>query len=69
LTRTDAATSHVQLGDLDAAGAAIAPVLAMPADRRISWILKRLRGLAQKVDARFPASSDAASLRDALRQM
>jgi hypothetical protein len=69
LAHVYAATAHVQLGDLDAARLAIVPILAMPADRRISWILKRLRGLAGKVDRRFPASSDAAAFRDEIRQV
>lgn len=64
-----AATAHVQLGDLDAARGAVAPILALPADRRISWILKRLRGLAGKVDQGFPGSGDAAALRDAIREV
>jgi hypothetical protein len=69
LAHVYAATAHVQLGDLDAARGAIAPVLDMPADRRISWILKRLRGLAGKVDRGFPGSSHAAALRDEIRQV
>lgn len=69
LAHVYAATAHVQLGDLDAARGAIAPVLAMPADRRISWILKRLRGVAGKVDHGFPGSDEAAAFRDEIRQV
>ena len=35
-------TAQLQLGDLDAAAAAIRPILDLPADRQISWIKKRL---------------------------
>lgn len=69
LAHVYAATSHVQLGDLDSARGAIAPILALPADRRISWILKRLRGLAQKVNDRFPDSMVAAQFRDEIREI
>jgi hypothetical protein len=61
-------TAHVHLGELDAAQAAIAPVLDLPAERRISWIAKRTARIADKLDhRRFRGSRDAADLAESLR--
>ncbi|MFY1632954.1 helix-turn-helix domain-containing protein [Solwaraspora sp. WMMB335] len=39
-------TAHLQLGQLDAAAAAVRPVLDLPRERHISWIRKRLNRFA-----------------------
>jgi transcriptional regulator with XRE-family HTH domain len=62
------ATARVHLGDLDRAEAAVAPILDLPAERQISWITKRLGGLADELDDRVYAKShEARELRDRLR--
>jgi len=62
------ATARVQLGDLDGAASAVAPILALPPERQISWIVKRLDGLADKLDDQvYARSHDARELRDQLR--
>jgi len=43
LAHVYAATAAVQLAELDQAAAFLAPVLALPAKRRISWLRKRVR--------------------------
>lgn len=62
-----AATAHVQLGELDEARAFVTPILELPADRHISWIVKRLNGLSQKIERQFPGSSTANGLIAAIR--
>jgi len=69
LSHVYAATAHIRLGALDAASQAIAPVLALPPERRISWVVKRLRGVAERLGQHFTGSSEAASLRDAIREV
>jgi hypothetical protein len=62
------ATARVQLGDLDGAAEAVAPILDLPPERQISWITKRLGGLADRLDAHmYAGSGDALDLRDRLR--
>jgi transcriptional regulator with XRE-family HTH domain len=64
-----AATAHMRLGALDAARAAILPVLQLPPERHISWIVKRLRGLAEALEADYVGSSEAADLSDEIREV
>lgn len=63
-----AATAHIRLGDLDAAGGAVLPVLHLPADRRISWVRKRLASLAAGIERQFPGSIDASALGDQIER-
>jgi transcriptional regulator with XRE-family HTH domain len=59
------AIARVRLGDLGGAGSAVRPVLDLPADRRISWITKRLRDLAERLTAAaFRCSPEAVDLRE-----
>jgi transcriptional regulator with XRE-family HTH domain len=67
LAHVYAATAHVQLGELDAASEWVASVLQLPADRHISWFVKRLDQLSHKVSQRFPHSSSANELTSAIR--
>jgi len=46
LARVYLATAQLQLHDLEAAKAAVRPILDLPAERQISWIKKRLDRLA-----------------------
>jgi transcriptional regulator with XRE-family HTH domain len=69
LARIYAATAHTKLGAVDAAREAVGPVLALPEDRRISWIVKRLGGVADELDRRFPRSAEARDLSDEVRQV
>jgi hypothetical protein len=58
------ATAWVHLGDLDEAARAIVPILNLPEDRQISWIKKRLAGLADELDAQqYAGSTDALDLK------
>jgi transcriptional regulator with XRE-family HTH domain len=56
------ATAWLHLGDLDEAARAVAPILDLPADRKISWITKRLHQLVDELDAQ--AYADSSSTRD-----
>ncbi|MBB5873657.1 transcriptional regulator with XRE-family HTH domain [Allocatelliglobosispora scoriae] len=59
------ATALLQLRDLDAAAAAIRPVLDLPAERQISWIGKRLSRFAAMLHSGgFASSPGAADLVD-----
>jgi hypothetical protein len=57
LAHVYAATACLLLGDLDSAAAWLAPILDLPADRRISWIGKRLA----RVDAMLAAQPYASA--------
>jgi hypothetical protein len=62
-----AATAHIRLGRVDDGMAAVADVLELPADRRISWLGKRVGELAALLDVpRYAGSSVAADARHAL---
>lgn len=61
-----AATAYTRLGDLDAAQSAVAPILTLPDDRLISWILRRLRNLAEIVSHEFPGSHAASEFQDSI---
>ncbi|MGI9003283.1 MAG: helix-turn-helix domain-containing protein [Pseudonocardia sp.] len=59
-----AATAHVQLDELDAATAMLAPVLALPVERRISWLHRRVARVGDLLTApRFTGSTAARDLR------
>jgi tetratricopeptide (TPR) repeat protein len=47
-----AATAYVQLGELEAAVTHLQPILDLPADQQISWIIKRAGRIADILDAR-----------------
>jgi transcriptional regulator with XRE-family HTH domain len=70
LARVYRATAYARLHELDAAAEAVRPVLNLPKDRQISWITKRLHGLAALLDApSVQASAEAAALRDSVRDV
>lgn len=59
------AIAHVRLGDLDAASAAVRPILDLPEERRISWIHRRLKDLAERLGtASYRSTPEAISLRE-----
>ncbi|MDR3081492.1 MAG: helix-turn-helix domain-containing protein [Streptomyces sp.] len=61
------ATALVQLGDVEAAADAMAPVLALPVDAQISWINKRAHRVGSILSApRYKKSSAATDLREAI---
>ena len=58
-------TAYLQLGQLDAAAAAIRPILDLPPERQISWIYKRMARFTSLLhSAPFTGSREAADLRD-----
>jgi tetratricopeptide (TPR) repeat protein len=64
------ATAHLQLGDVDAAGAALRPVLALPTDRQISWITKRVGQVGDLLrEPPFQHSVAAGELYDEIRAL
>lgn len=64
LAHVYAATAHVKLADLDAATTALAPVLALPAERRISWLRNRIDEIGELLTApAFAGSASVAELR------
>lgn len=67
LTCGNAATAHARLGDLDAAMAAVEPVLALDVAERISWLRKRVRELAALIAGRCAGSASADEAATALR--
>lgn len=61
------ATARLRLGEVDAAMAAVRPVLDLPEERLISWIRRRVGGLAELLDApRFAGSQTTEDARDEL---
>lgn len=61
------ATAEVQLGEVEAAAEAMAPVLALPAEAQISWINKRAHRVGSILAApRYHQSSAAVDLREAI---
>ncbi|MFV8127512.1 helix-turn-helix transcriptional regulator [Streptomyces syringium] len=61
------ATARVQLGEVEAAAEAMAPVLALPVEDQISWINKRARRVGGMLSApRFQHASAATALREAI---
>lgn len=65
-----AATAHVQLGDVEAAAAALAPVLTLPAEDQISWITKRMGRVADMLSApRYARNATAADTVAAIRAL
>lgn len=64
LAHVYAGTSYVRLGELDAATAALAPVLTLPLQRRISWLRRRVGEVGDLLaERRFAGSACAATLR------
>jgi hypothetical protein len=64
------ATGHLQLGQLDAARAAIRPILDLPAERQISWIRKRLARFAGMLrDEPYGTAHEAAILYDEIQTL
>jgi transcriptional regulator with XRE-family HTH domain len=67
LAHVYAGTAYVRLGELDAAASALAPVLTLPTERRISWLRRRVGEITALLDdGRFAASVVAAELRSAV---
>lgn len=65
-----AATAQAKLGRLDEARQALGPVLCLPPERRISWIVARMEGIADTLAHDFPDSAEAGALReDILRSL
>lgn len=63
-------TAHLQLGQLDAAAAAVRPVLDLPAERQISWIRKRLARFAGLLrNPPYDRSPEATSLYDEIQAL
>ncbi|WBC13372.1 helix-turn-helix domain-containing protein [Micromonospora sp. WMMA1998] len=63
-------TALLQVGDLDAATAAIRPILDLPADRQISWIKKRLDRFAAMLRAEpYRGASAADDLYEEIRNL
>jgi hypothetical protein len=63
-------TAQLQLGDLEAATAAIRPILDLPAERQISWIKKRLGRFAGMLRSEpFTGSAAADDLYDEIRSL
>jgi tetratricopeptide (TPR) repeat protein len=62
------ATARIKLGEIDGAMDAVRPILALPPERQISWIRRRVAELAAHLDnERFENSRAAASARDELQ--
>jgi tetratricopeptide (TPR) repeat protein len=63
-------TAYLQLGKLDAADAAVRPILDLPPERQISWIRKgRARFAGMLHDDRYAGSRDAADLYDGIQAL
>lgn len=70
LARIYLATARVQLGDVEAAAAAMAPILALPVDAQISWIGKRAGRVGSMLSVpRFQGSPAATELREAIHAL
>lgn len=68
LAHVYAATAHARLGDLDSAVAAVQPILGLPPERRISWLVKRVDELATHLSRnKYAGSALAAAVVDDLR--
>jgi transcriptional regulator with XRE-family HTH domain len=62
------ATASLQLGDLEEAAGALEPILSLPPDRRISWIVKRLdRVVGMLAAPPFASDPGAVELRERIR--
>ena len=61
------ATARVQLGNVEGAAEAMAPILALPRDAQISWINKRAHRVASMLSVpRYQGSPAATDLREAI---
>lgn len=68
LAHVYAATAAINLGEVEVAASWLAPILDLPEDRRISWIAKRLRQVAELLtDRRFAATALAGELVERIR--
>ncbi|MFF2845141.1 helix-turn-helix domain-containing protein [Streptomyces sp. NPDC058001] len=64
------ATAHAQLGDVEGAAEAVRPVLSLPAEDQISWIVKRMDRLAEMLSApRYRGNQTAAETTEAIRTL
>ncbi|MFK8851206.1 multiprotein-bridging factor 1 family protein [Streptomyces sp. Ac-502] len=64
------ATARVQLGDVEGAAAAVRPVLSLPVEDQISWIVKRMDRLSSMLSApRFQGNRTAAETVEAIKQL
>lgn len=67
LAHVYAATSYVRLAEIDAAAAALTPVLALPTEQRISWLRRRVGEIGDLLDdERFRGSPGVVELRTAV---
>lgn len=63
-----AATAYVQLGEVEAAAAHLQPILGLPAEEQISWIVKRSERIAGMLsDRRFAGDPAAAEMVESIR--
>ncbi len=60
------ATARVNAGEIDGVLPALAPVLELPADERISWIRRRLRRVDELLAAGWRDASTVCHIRDAI---
>jgi ATP/maltotriose-dependent transcriptional regulator MalT len=61
------ATARVQLGEVEAAAEAMAPVLTLPAEAQISWINKRAHRIGAMLSApQYRTSAAATALRESI---
>lgn len=64
------ATARVQLGDVEGAAEAIEPVLSLPLEDQISWIVKRADRVAGMLSApRFQGNRTAQEMVEAIREL
>ncbi|MFI1018920.1 helix-turn-helix domain-containing protein [Streptomyces sp. NPDC020965] len=64
------ATARAQLGEVEGAAEAVRPVLSLPAEDRISWIVKRVDRLAGMLSApRYDGNRTAAETVEAIRAL
>jgi hypothetical protein len=64
------ATARVQLGDVEGAAEAIGPILSLPIEEQISWIIKRADRLASMLSApRFQGNQTAEETVQAIKEL
>ncbi|PBC72278.1 helix-turn-helix protein [Streptomyces sp. 2321.6] len=64
------ATARVQLGDVEGAAEAIGPILSLPLEEQISWIIKRADRLASMLSApRFQGNRTAEETVQAIKEL
>ncbi|SDR62320.1 hypothetical protein SAMN05216511_7341, partial [Streptomyces sp. KS_16] len=63
-------TARVQLGDVEGAAEAIGPILSLPLEEQISWIIKRADRLASMLSApRFQGNRTAEETVQAIKEL